>query len=65
MSALGKEGRRAAKTAAEKIQAKLALGDTASSREARAKARTFAEFTEGWLKHARSNASQEPPRNMR
>jgi len=47
----GKEGRRAAKTAAEKIQAKLALGDTALLEEARAKARTFAEFTEDWLKH--------------
>ena len=47
----GKEGRRAAKTAAEKIQAKLALGDTALLEEARDKARTFAEFIEGWLKH--------------
>jgi hypothetical protein len=47
----GKEGREAAKTAAEKIQAKLALGDTALLEDARVKAGTFAEFTEGWLKH--------------
>jgi hypothetical protein len=46
-----KEGRKAAKTAAEKIQAKLALGDTALLEDARVKAGTSAEFTEGWLKH--------------
>jgi hypothetical protein len=53
-SGTGQEGRKAAKTAAEEIQGKLALGDTTLLEEARVKAGTFAEFTEGWLKHGRS-----------
>jgi len=54
----GKAGKRAAKAAAEKIQAKLALGDTALLDETRDTARTFTEFAEGWLKHV---AAQRKP----
>lgn len=45
----GKEGRRAALTAAEKIQAKLALGETGLLDETRGTVLTFAEFAERWL----------------
>jgi integrase len=54
----GKVGMRAAKAAAEKIQAKLALGETALLDETRATAPTFMEFAEGWLKHV---AAQRKP----
>jgi integrase len=46
----GKEGRRAALTAAEKIQAKLALGETGLLDETRGTVLTFAEFADRWLK---------------
>src|SRR5262249_3580327 len=47
----GKEGRRAARTAAEKIQAKLALGDTTVLDETHERALTVAALVEDWLKH--------------
>jgi integrase len=47
----GQEGRKAARTAAEKIQAKLALGDTTVLDERRERALTVAIFVEDWLKH--------------
>ena len=55
---IGKVGMRAAKAAAEKIQAKLALGDTALLDDRRATAPSLTEFAEGWLKHV---AAQRKP----
>ena len=47
----GKEGHKAARSAAEKIQAKLALGDTTVLDERRERALTVSTFVEDWLKH--------------
>lgn len=47
----GKEGLRAARTAAEKIQAKLALGETTMLDQTRDPALTMPAFVEDWLKH--------------
>lgn len=46
----GKEGKRAALTAAEKIQAKLALGETALLEDSRAPVLVFADYAQGWLR---------------
>ena len=46
---VGKEGKRAAHTASEKIAAKLALGDTIPLHETREKPLTFAAHAERWL----------------
>lgn len=46
----GKEGKRAALAAAEKIQAKLALGETALLEDSRAPALVFADYAQGWLR---------------
>jgi integrase len=46
---VGKEGQRAAKSAAEKIQAQLALGNTAALEAPRATAPTFAALGAEWL----------------
>jgi integrase len=48
---VGKGGLRAARAAAEKIQAKLALGETALLDETRDPALTVTAFVEDWLKH--------------
>jgi integrase len=45
----GKEGRRAALTAAEKIQARLVLGDLSLLEEAKPKEITLQEYAEQWL----------------
>jgi hypothetical protein len=47
---VGKEGKRAAELAAVQIQARLAAGDDSILQETRARALTFQEHTEAWLK---------------
>jgi len=47
----GKQGKKAAELAGVQIQAKLASSDASVFDETRAKALTFQEHAEGWLKN--------------